>query len=67
MVTASVRIDDSLVAKAMKLRGHKTKKAAVTRALTEYVQRLEQTKIISMFGTIDYAPDYDYKEQRLRE
>lgn len=66
MVKTRVEIDDTLAAKAMKLGGHKTRTEAVTRALTEYVQRLEQMKIISMFGTIDFDSDYDYKKQRSR-
>ena len=26
----------------------------------------EQEKIISLFGTVEYEPDYDYKKQRNR-
>ena len=43
---------------------HKTKQAAVNQALKEYVQHLEQAKILNLFGAIDYDPDYDYKVQR---
>lgn len=57
---------DELIARAVKLGGHKTKKAAVTQALIEYIQHLERTGIISMFGTVDYYPDHDYKRQRSR-
>jgi hypothetical protein len=44
--------------------GHKTKRAAVTQALVDYTQRLRQFKVLSEFGKIDYASDYDYKAQR---
>jgi len=54
------------IQKAVKLGGHKTKKDAVSKALIEYIQNLEQQKIISMFGTVEYDPEYDYKEQRRR-
>ena len=57
-------IDDALIAQAVRLGGHRTKKAAVTEALEEYVQRREQMKITKLFGTIEFAPDYDYKKQR---
>ncbi|NOZ19613.1 MAG: type II toxin-antitoxin system VapB family antitoxin [Planctomycetes bacterium] len=65
-MATNLQIDDKLIAKARKLGGHKTKKAAVTQALVEYVQHLEQMKVLSLFGTIDYDPKYDYKKQRSR-
>ena len=65
-MATNLQIDDRLIQKAVKLGGHKTKKAAVSQALIEYIQHLEQEKIISMFGTVDYDPDYDYKKQRRR-
>ena len=46
---------------------HRTKKEAVTRALEDYVRSIEQEKIVSLFGTIDYDPDYDYKKERRRD
>ena len=42
----------------------KTKKAAVTQALQEYIQKRQQLKALELFGTIDYDPSYDYKAQR---
>ncbi len=62
----NLRVDDKLIEKAVELGGHRTKKEAVTKALIEYINHLEQEKIISLFGKIDYAPDYDYKAQRRR-
>lgn len=44
--------------------GQRTKKATVTEALEEYIQRRKQAKIIELFGTIDFDPEYDYKKQR---
>jgi len=65
-MATNLQIDDNLILKAVKLGGHKTKKAAVSRALTEYIHQLEQEKILSMFGKVDYDPEYDYKKQRNR-
>jgi Arc/MetJ family transcription regulator len=65
-MATNLQIDDALIHKAVKLGGHKTKKAAVTKALVEYIEHLEQEKIIEMFGKVDYDPGYDYKEQRRR-
>jgi Arc/MetJ family transcription regulator len=65
-MATNLQIDDALIHKAVRLGGHKTKKAAVTKALEEYIDHLEQEKILKMFGTVDYDPAYDYKEQRRR-
>ncbi|MEN8254700.1 MAG: type II toxin-antitoxin system VapB family antitoxin [Verrucomicrobiota bacterium] len=65
-MATNLQIDDSLIQKAVRLGGHKTKKSAVTEALEEYVDHLEQRKILSLFGKIDIDPDYDYKRQRAR-
>lgn len=65
-MATNLQIDDSLIQKAVKLGGHKTKKAAVTQALIDYIEQLEQGKIVSLFGTVEYESDYDYKKQRQR-
>jgi len=65
-MATNLQIDDALIRKAVKLGGHKTKKNAVTEALEEYVNHLEQRKILSLFGKVDIDPDYDYKQQRTR-
>jgi hypothetical protein len=66
VMATNLQIDDALILKAVRLGGHKTKKAAVSKALIEYIRHLEQEKIISMFGKVDYDPKYDYKKQRRR-
>jgi len=65
-MATNLQIDDSLILKAVKLGGHRTKKAAVSKALIEYIHQLEQDKILSMFGAVEYDPEYDYKKQRRR-
>lgn len=65
MVT-NLQIDDRLINKAVGLGCHRTKKVAVTQALTQYIQHLEQEKSRSLFGTIDYDPAYDYKKLRAK-
>jgi Arc/MetJ family transcription regulator len=65
-MATNLQIDDNLILKAVKLGGHKTKKAAVSKALVEYIHQLEQEKILSMFGKVDYDPEYNYKKQRNR-
>ena len=65
-MATNLQIDDKLILKAVKLGGHRTKKAAVSKALIEYIHQLEQEKILSMFGAVEYDPEYDYKKQRRR-
>jgi Arc/MetJ family transcription regulator len=65
-VATNLQLDDRLIERAVKLGKHKTKRAAVTQALKEYVEHLEQQKILTLFGNVDYDPDYDYKKQRKR-
>jgi len=63
-VATNLQIDDGLIVKAVKLGRHKSKKEAVTAALVEYVNRLEQQEMISLFGSVAFEPGYDYKKQR---
>ena len=65
-VATNLQIDDGLITQAVKLGHHRTKKAAVTRALTDYIHHLEQENILSLFGSVDYARGYNYKTQRAR-
>jgi len=63
-MATNLAIDDSLIEEAKTVGGHKTKKAAVTIALKEYIQRHKQSEIINLFGNIEYDHKYDYKKQR---
>ena len=63
-MATNLAIDDQLIEAARKAGGHRTKKATVTEALVEYIQRRKQAKVVGLFGKIDFDPDYDYKKQR---
>jgi Arc/MetJ family transcription regulator len=60
----NLAIDDNLIEQALIIGHHRTKKAVVTEALIEYIQRRKQVEIIDLFGKIEYESDYKYKEQR---
>jgi len=62
----NLHLDDDLIDRAVELGGHASKRAAVTRALQEYVDRLEQQRILPLFGQVEYDEAYDYKAQRRR-
>jgi Arc/MetJ family transcription regulator len=63
-VATNLAIDDGLLSEAQRVGGHRTKKATVTEALQEYIQRRRQAKILDLFGNIDFNPKYDYRKQR---
>ncbi|MCP4568239.1 MAG: type II toxin-antitoxin system VapB family antitoxin [FCB group bacterium] len=63
-MATNLAIDDKLVEEAQVIGKHRTKKAVVIEALQEYIQRRKQAEIFSLFGKIEYDPDYDYKKQR---
>ncbi len=63
-MATNLDLDDKLIREAVRLGGHRTKRAAVTQALVEYVQHLEQLRVTELFGTVDIDPAYDYKAQR---
>jgi len=62
----NLALDDELLEEARRVGGHRTKKATVTEALREYIQRRHQAGIIRLFGKLDIDPDYDPKKQRRR-
>ena len=65
-MATNLAIDDRLLDEAQRIGGHRTKKATVTEALHEDIQRRKQTKIVDLFDTVEFDPKYDYKKQRRR-
>lgn len=63
-MATNLAIDDTLIEEARQIGHHVTKKAAVTAALEEYIQRRKQLEILELFGTVDFDPEYDYKANR---
>jgi Arc/MetJ family transcription regulator len=62
----NLAIDDQLLEEALKLGGHRSKRETVNEALTEYVQRRKRRGFAKLFGTVDFRPDWDYKQARRR-
>lgn len=63
-MATNLNIDPKLLEEALAVGGLKTKKETVNQALREFILRRRQQEVISLFGTIDYDPDYDYKTHR---
>lgn len=60
----NLAIDDRLRAKAVRLGGHRTKRATVNEALEEYIKRRQRLETIKVFGTVEFDPAYDHKQAR---
>ncbi len=65
-MATNLQLDDRLIAEAVALGKHRTKKEAVTQALTDYIRHLRQDRILDMFGSVDFDSAYDYKRQRAK-
>lgn len=59
-------LDPELLERALAVSGEKSKKAAVTQALKEFIARREQRRLAELFGKLQWEPGYDYKAGRLR-
>ena len=65
-MATNLALDDKLIDEAVRAGGHKTKKAAVTAAQTEYVKSRQRQRILRWKGQVEYVDDYDYKALRRR-
>jgi len=65
-VATNLDLDEDLLKEALRLGGHRTKRATVTEALQEYIAKRKQLGLLDLFGTIDYYPDYEPKKHRSR-
>ena len=66
-MATNLAIDPDLLETALAVSGEKTKKAAVTKALTEFIARREQKRIAELFGRLEWDSEYDYKRERSRD
>ncbi len=65
-MSTNLALDPALLEKALIVSGEKTKKAAVVKALTEFIARREQKRIVQLFEKFEWNPDFDYKAERSR-
>jgi Arc/MetJ family transcription regulator len=65
-MTTNLALDPKLLDRALKVSGVKTKKAAVTMALEEFVARRSQKKLLDLMGSLEWDASYDYKAERSR-
>jgi len=65
-MATNLSIDPGLLEEALRVSGEKTKKAAVTRALEEFIARRKQKSILKLFQALRWDPEFDYKRERSR-
>jgi len=65
-MATNLDLDPALLDRALAVSGERTKKAAVTRALKEFIARRERTRIEELFEQLEWDADYDYKADRSR-
>lgn len=65
-MATNLALDPALLERAFAVSGERTKKAAVTRALEEFIARREQRRLVELFGSLQWDPAYDYKAERSR-
>jgi hypothetical protein len=65
-MATNLSLDPGLIEQAVKVGGERTKKAAVTRALEEYVARRKQKRLADLMGKLEWDESFDYKSERSR-
>lgn len=63
-MATNLAIDDVLLERARRVGKLRTKKETVTQALTEFIQRRRQRKILKALGTVEFRKGWDYKKDR---
>jgi Arc/MetJ family transcription regulator len=65
-MSTNLALDPKLLDRALKVSGEKTKKAAVTKALEEFIARRSQSELLELMGSLEWDKSYDYKVERSR-
>ncbi len=65
-MATNLSLDPDLIERALKLSGERTKKAAVTRALEEFIARRRQKRLVELMGKLEWEESFDYKAERSR-
>ena len=65
-MATNLSLDPELLDQAWEVSGERTKKAAVTRALEEFIARRKQKKLLDLMGKLEWDHSFDYKSERTR-
>jgi hypothetical protein len=65
-MATNLSLDPDLIKRAVEVSGERTKKAAVTRALEEFIARRRQKRLVDLMGKLEWDKSFDYKAERSR-
>lgn len=65
-MATNLSLDPDLLELALEVSGERTKKAAVTRALEEFIQRRKQKRLLDLMAKLEWDTSFDYKGERSR-
>jgi hypothetical protein len=65
-MATNLSLDPDLIKRALEVSGEHTKKAAVTRALEEFIMRRKQKRLLDLMGKLEWDKSFDYKAERSR-
>jgi hypothetical protein len=66
-MATNLAIDPQLIEQALAVSGERTKKAAVTKALLEFIAVRRQKRLLDLMGELEWDTSYDYKAERSRD
>ena len=65
-MATNLSLDPALLERAVEVSGERTKKAAVTRALQEFIARRRQKQLVDLMGKLEWNQSFDHKAERSR-
>lgn len=66
-MATNLSLDPELLERALEVSGQRTKKAAVTLALHEFIARRRQKQLVGLMGTLEWDRSFDVKAERSRK
>lgn len=63
-MATNLALDQELLERAFRVSGESTKKAAVTRALQEFIARRGQRRVVELFAKLEWDASFGYKAER---
>ncbi len=66
-MATNLAIDPHLLDRALEVSGETTKKAAVTKALEEFIARRQQRRVLELMGKLEWDNTFNYKSERTRK
>ena len=66
-MATNLAIDPQLLDRALEVSGEPTKKAAVTKALEEFIARRQQRRVLELMGKLEWDNTFNYKSERARK